>query len=99
MKCSKCGKDINKDDKFCAECGQVVNFIVKENPKDDKKKDEVKNEESNMKDETTKEVNTEVEEKRIVSGMKNDTFFCVLSIICYVVGPILFRVFGMLSDR
>ena len=39
MKCSKCGHEINKEDKFCRECGQVVenNTPIKE-----EKKEEVK---------------------------------------------------------
>jgi hypothetical protein len=85
MKCNKCGKELKENDKFCPECGQVVNEI-KEEVKEEIKKEEVKPQEP------------VIEEKRIVSGMKNDTFFCVLSLIFYIGGPALSKLFLMFKS-
>ena len=82
MKCPKCGKEVNKEDKFCNECGELL--VTDVTPA---KKEEVK--------ETKTE---EVEEKRIISSMGNDTFFCLCSLACYFGGPLLTALFTKLSE-
>lgn len=90
MKCPKCGNETNKEDKFCRECGE----LLKEETKEEVKKEEPKKEE--VKEETKQE--NVVEEKRIISSMANDTFYCVLSLILYFGGPTLSRFFATLRD-
>ncbi len=101
MKCSKCGYEINEGDKFCRECGQVVESTTPEK----EVKEKTKNVEE-PKEEVKEEVKTEVttvtnkpEEKRIVSSMANDTFFCLCSIICYIACPLLTGLFAYLDTK
>ena len=84
MKCSKCGHELKENDKFCTECGEVVN------------KEEVK-EEKETKKEDVKTEKVQTEEKRIISSMGNDTFYCVLSMICFFGGPIISGLIAYLS--
>lgn len=86
MKCKKCGEELRSDAKFCYECGQKVDIETNAQ--------EIKEEVNNIKP----VVLNENKEKRIVSSIKNDTFFCLLSIACYFGGPILQVLFGYLSE-
>ena len=65
MKCKKCGKELNKDDQFCIECGESVN---------------------------------EITNKEKTNNANKDTFLCIVSIIMYICGPILARLFNTFKD-
>ena len=69
MKCKKCGKELNKDDQFCIECGESV-----------------------------KETNVAKNEEKMKNGMRKDTFLCIISIIMYIGGPVLAKLFTTLKD-
>ena len=80
MKCSKCGKELNKTDAFCSNCGEPV-----------KKEEEPKTEEKN--DVIVEKVSGE---KKIVSFMENDQFFCTLSLILYFGSGLIETLIAML---
>ena len=88
MKCSKCGKELNEEQKFCDNCGQKVEEVKE---KTEKEKEEIKEE---------KEVIVEQvkQEKKIVSFMENDQFFCTLSLILYFGSGIIETLIAALAE-
>lgn len=80
----------------CIKCGKDLNVGDKFCKDCGQKVEEVTQQVENVK---PTEAEVVKEEKRIVSGMENDTFLCIISLICYFGGPIITALLGMISSK